>query len=489
MAFRDYFDGSIDLPPTHFMPWHIGVRTESPVFFSRIINDGAGLGRGFQPKIAGKVPLPGMPLFTGDTGDLLLTCAEEIEYALAWFNARRGKWGIFRHRNWMDFKCSSSPKGYCFDKTLTTQGVVYPLVADGTATAFQLLKAYQNPIAPSAYKEIWAVEADSFTPYINGTAATGWTLDYDKGVLTFATAPASGQVITHDCIFDLWVRFDVDAMSIEALEIDRSAKVASLTVVEVALPEPFSTPVVSQAIQYLAFRHKINLDGFVYYDDSGFVPDQVYPDPSAGLFKTSTDARVSGTRPVVALGFPFAGTTQYDGVSTSYSGGYALMNSYHDPAGDIFFTSDSYLSGMDAVLPATNNSSPYIINSGMLVDIDPASGEATIVFDLNAIKADYPLAQYMVIPLIVLGGSVDPFGIQDYPFTIPDNWSVVPSVHAIVPNTTSIQPGDAASTPVAVLTPLSPASIEIRQPVGGAGATFIYNLQDNTGFWYSPVDS
>jgi hypothetical protein len=68
MSFSQLFNSSVpEVPPSHFMPWHVGVRAESPLFFSRTISDGAGLRQGFQPRIrGGRSPLPGMPLFNGD---------------------------------------------------------------------------------------------------------------------------------------------------------------------------------------------------------------------------------------------------------------------------------------------------------------------------------------------------------------------------------------------------------------------------------------
>jgi PKD repeat protein len=136
----------------------------------------------------------------------------------------------------MDFKCTHLPNSYCYDEDLTTQGVAYPFVGNGVDTEFGLLKAYQNPIEAPRYREIVAVEAGSFLPYINGVATpAGWTLDYDKGILVFDDPPAPGSVITHDCFFDLWVRFDVDAISVEIIEPNEKAKVASLQVTEVVL--------------------------------------------------------------------------------------------------------------------------------------------------------------------------------------------------------------------------------------------------------------
>jgi uncharacterized protein (TIGR02217 family) len=261
MAFVDKFSGSLDLPPTHFMPWHLGVHTESPLFFSRVIKDGAGLQRGFQPRIQGGVPLPGMPLFTGDTGEIVLTCKEEIDYALAWFNARRGKWGIFRHRNWMDFKCTETPKAYCYDQDLTTQGLTYPFVGDGVNRSFQLLKAYQNPLSTPTYRLIAAVENDSFSVYLAGVLqSSGWTLDYDTGIITFAAPVASGVAITHRCMFDLWVRFNVDTINIEPIGLDQ-AKIANLVVIETAsnLGRAAAPPVLSRELLFNGFSASATL--------------------------------------------------------------------------------------------------------------------------------------------------------------------------------------------------------------------------------------
>ena len=43
---------------------------------------------------------------------------------------------------------------------------------------------------------------------------TGWSVDTTTGVVTFATPPAEGQILTAGFLFDVPVRFDTDRLAI-----------------------------------------------------------------------------------------------------------------------------------------------------------------------------------------------------------------------------------------------------------------------------------
>jgi phage-related protein len=298
-----------------------------------------------------------------------------------------------------------------------------------------------------------------------------------RGIYPFAWSP-SGQVEATDS----WL---CSKWSIEYL----AANMRIFTVSFLKADRPLVPPSNSGSIRYLAFRHKINLDGFLYYNDFEFVPDQVYANPDLGFNKLTTDGRIAGTRPYVNVAFPFGGNTEYfkllpDFSNYEYIGGYSLMNSFHFPAGDILTIEGSYLSGMNSVLPAVNPINPYTQRSTLLPGLNVGDGEGTVVFDLNVIKADYPNAAYMVIPFTAIDGNA---GV---PFTLPDNWSLLPSLHSNLPNLTSIQPGIIASGAISTLPALAIADLTIRQPniyaAGGIAATFIYDILAETGYWYSP---
>ncbi|HUC63438.1 MAG TPA: DUF2460 domain-containing protein [Alphaproteobacteria bacterium] len=90
-------------------------------------------------------------------------------------------------------------------------GAVVDSSADGSTTAFQLLRSlggYPEPMT--------AIDAVSAV-YLNGTAqaTSGWSVDLSTGILTFATAPASGSAITADFTYYFRVRFKEDEADFE----------------------------------------------------------------------------------------------------------------------------------------------------------------------------------------------------------------------------------------------------------------------------------
>lgn len=104
--------------------------------------------------------------------------------------------------------------------------------------------------------------------------------------MIFDAPPIAGAVITHDCFFDLWVRFDVDTISVEVIEPDRTAKVASLQVTEVALAitEVVVAPVIKKIILLPA-----SAPGF--------------PNNSAGLKSLTTDRGLTVSLSQVVFAF------------------------------------------------------------------------------------------------------------------------------------------------------------------------------------------
>lgn len=90
-------------------------------------------------------------------------------------------------------------------------------IGDGTTTSFQLSKLSATD-GVFYQREVYAL----YTPADDGSAVpavlvvtvngtpTAVTIDYERGIVTFAVAPAYGTVLRWSGSFAVWVRFDQD---------------------------------------------------------------------------------------------------------------------------------------------------------------------------------------------------------------------------------------------------------------------------------------
>src|SRR5574341_1354221 len=117
---------------------------------------------------------------------------------IAFFRARKGRAYGFRFKDWTDFSATGQQIG----------------IGDGTATTFQLIKTYTSG---------GVTETRTITKPVAGTVKvykdavqqmSGWSVSTTTGVVTFASAPDSGVVVTADFEFDVPVRFDTDRMDL-----------------------------------------------------------------------------------------------------------------------------------------------------------------------------------------------------------------------------------------------------------------------------------
>ena len=81
-------------------------------------------------------------------------------------------------------------------------------LGDGVRTMFPLLKTYG---VDGQVRRITRPVAASVLVAVNGVTATGWALAAG-GVISFATAPPTGAVVTAGYRFDVPVRFANDQM-------------------------------------------------------------------------------------------------------------------------------------------------------------------------------------------------------------------------------------------------------------------------------------
>lgn len=123
---------------------------------------------------------------------------EQLDALIAFFRARRGRAHGFRFKDWTDHQATAQLIG----------------TGDGTTKSFQLVKRYASG-GEVVTRTITQPVAGTVRLYRNGVeAASGWTLDPTKGLVTFTAAPAAGVAVTADLAFDVPARFDTDQMEV-----------------------------------------------------------------------------------------------------------------------------------------------------------------------------------------------------------------------------------------------------------------------------------
>lgn len=120
----------------------------------------------------------------------------QLDTLIAFFRARKGRAIGFRFKDWTDYQATE------------TLGA-----GDGVRTQFQLIKTYSSG-AVSETRTIRKPVAGTVQVFKNAVLqASGVSVDTTTGLVTFASAPAVGQVISASFQFDVPVRFDTDKLS------------------------------------------------------------------------------------------------------------------------------------------------------------------------------------------------------------------------------------------------------------------------------------
>ncbi len=182
-------------------------------FRTTMVRAGSGIEKRVEHNLQPSFPgLENQPMYEGDLGNLIVTQCE-LDYITNFFNARRGRNQGFRFKNWADYKCTHLPDyGHKGEINATyTQGITYPATADGTNKKFKMVKAYFSQ-GDVTYKALHKIVDNTASVYVNGVLDESVFIDVNNGEIHFETAPAQGSDITHNCQFDLPVRFDTDEM-------------------------------------------------------------------------------------------------------------------------------------------------------------------------------------------------------------------------------------------------------------------------------------
>jgi len=131
----------------------------------------------------------------------------QLDDLIQWFNAMQGRQHGFRFKDWTDY--TSSTLGVA-----TTAEDQLIGVGDNAETTFQLIKLYTQG-SQTRTRVISKIVASSLKVALDTVVQTsGFTLNYDTGILTFTSPPASSVDVTVGYEFDVPVRFDVDQLSI-----------------------------------------------------------------------------------------------------------------------------------------------------------------------------------------------------------------------------------------------------------------------------------
>ena len=148
----------------------------------------------------------------------------ELDELLNFFVSRRGRGEGFRFRDWNDFATDmpaliTNPLPSTSSNVLPADGTMTHMafgVGDGTDLTFQLTKTYSGGSGDDYVRLIKKPVAGAVRVYIDDVPQanpTDYSFSTTTGVVTFASAPLGGEILSWDGLFDVPVRFDSDEFS------------------------------------------------------------------------------------------------------------------------------------------------------------------------------------------------------------------------------------------------------------------------------------
>lgn len=154
---------------------------------------------------------------------------DSLATIVSFFEERRGRLYGFRWRDRLDWKsCPPSQAPSATDQQLGT--------GDGVTASFQLAKAYG--VGPAAYrrpvKKPWPGEVRVAVNGAQQVEDTDFRCDATTGLVSFLPGhiPLAGASITAGFVFDVPVRFDIDALAVD-LSAFEAGEIPKIPVVEI----------------------------------------------------------------------------------------------------------------------------------------------------------------------------------------------------------------------------------------------------------------
>ncbi|MEL6685495.1 MAG: DUF2460 domain-containing protein [Pseudomonadota bacterium] len=158
-----------------------------------------------------------------------LRSLDDVETLIAFFEARQGQLIGFRWKDWSDYlSCKPSCAVEASDQLIA--------VGDEVTRSFQLVKSYRS--GDAVYQRpIKKPVPGSVRAQVGGDYAqqgVDFEIDYNTGLLTFASTPDAGAEVRAGFEFDVPVRFDTDAI-MTSVSSFQAGEVPNVPVVEVRL--------------------------------------------------------------------------------------------------------------------------------------------------------------------------------------------------------------------------------------------------------------
>lgn len=158
-----------------------------------------------------------------------LRSLNDVDQVIAFFEARRGQLYGFRWKDWSDYKsCAATAPVSAQDQRLGT--------GDGFTRVFAMSKrylsgeaSYLRPIAKPVAGTVLVAVADD--PKLEGV---DYTLDITVGLITFASAPDIGAIVSAGFEFDVPVRFDTDRIQTSVASFN-AGDLPNIPIIEVRL--------------------------------------------------------------------------------------------------------------------------------------------------------------------------------------------------------------------------------------------------------------
>lgn len=138
-----------------------------------------------------------------------LRSLDDLHELLAFFEARAGQLHGFRWKDWSDYKSGRHSDLPDFADQVIGRG-------DGETRDFQLIKAYvsgtvryERPISKPVLDSVRAGAGG-----VELFPGADYSVDHDRGVISFVTPPEIGAEVTAGFEFDVPVRFDTDHIAV-----------------------------------------------------------------------------------------------------------------------------------------------------------------------------------------------------------------------------------------------------------------------------------
>ncbi|MEM8822170.1 MAG: DUF2460 domain-containing protein [Pseudomonadota bacterium] len=152
---------------------------------------------------------------------------DDLGEVIAFFEARHGRLHGFRWKDWADYKSCISSQNVSFDDQEIGVG-------DGLQTVFPLVKQYRS--GDQSYRRpISKPVAGTIRIGLGGdeqVEGTHWSVDIEKGFVTFTSPPDDGVRVTAGYEFDVPVRFDTDAILVSVATF-QAGEIPDVPIVEV----------------------------------------------------------------------------------------------------------------------------------------------------------------------------------------------------------------------------------------------------------------